>query len=132
MARPSMQTPEGVAAYSDLGEWARHYSVVRMTLGTFWLGFPLLVLQQQWSTPDTIVFWVVIGMCLFGLLLYALFTAKAVQFTRRQIWQFQGNASDITAGQAFLQSWASLDGMYPGLIAYILVAVVAIYWRSGT
>lgn len=128
MPSPAVNTSEGAALYGDLGHWARHYSVVRMTLGTFWLGFPLLVLQQQWSTPDLVMFRVVIGMCLFGFSLYALFTAKAIQFSERQINQFKGLDKKDGALRGFGMSWIRVDGIYPGLVAYVLVAWVAWNW----
>jgi hypothetical protein len=118
------------AEYADLGQWARHYSIVRMTLGTFWLGFPLLVLQQQWSTPDSLMLVVVLSMTVFGFCLFALFTAKAVQFSVRQLNKLDGVTETVSVSEGFRRSWRRPDGIWPGLLAYAGVVLIALMWSA--
>src|SRR4051812_9794034 len=41
-----------LAHYNDHGNWARHYSVVRMTVGTFFVTSSFTILGLQWNQPD--------------------------------------------------------------------------------
>ena len=41
-----------IAHYNDHGNWARHYSTVRMTVGTFFLTSSFAILGLQWKSPD--------------------------------------------------------------------------------
>ncbi len=115
-----------IAQFNEFGSWARHYSVVRMTLGTFWLALPLAVLQSQWKSPrDMYTFWVVLGMCVFGVLLYWLFTKKTYSALDKQ--RTMTNSARKAVGLEALPEvgsyWRNFDGMPIGAIAYLLVAL---------
>jgi hypothetical protein len=59
-----------IAHYNDHGNWARHYSVVRMTVGTFFVTSSFTILGLQWNHPDRglallIYLYFLTGACIF-------------------------------------------------------------------
>jgi hypothetical protein len=44
-----------LAQYKDLGDWARRYSTVRMTVATFFVTVAFAILQFHWDKPDGLV-----------------------------------------------------------------------------
>lgn len=60
--------------YADHGNWARHYSAVRMTLGTFFLTAATGMITLRWDRPQTAVA-VAAGVVLgIGVLLFMVFS----------------------------------------------------------
>jgi len=72
--------------YSDQGAWARHYSVVRMTLGTFFLTGSIGVIYKKWD--DSFDFWTaaLAGIILaVGIVLFLRFTQLTFREMNHQI-----------------------------------------------
>lgn len=65
--------------YMDAGNWARHYSTVRMTLWTFFFTAGIYAIHQQWNNPQ----WQI------GLLAFAIFTLGTVLFVMFSIETFK-------------------------------------------
>jgi len=61
--------------YHDHGEWARHYSTVRMTLGTFFITAATGIISLRWDNPDPGIAIVAAGVFLLGLALFVGFTS---------------------------------------------------------
>lgn len=61
-------------AYSDRGEWARHYSAVRMTLGTFFITAAAGVLTLRWDMPQWAIAAAAGGVFLVGVILFMVFS----------------------------------------------------------
>ena len=69
------QTKDIVLAVSkDFGDWARHYSTVRLTLGTFFMtaGFVILSLWKEERSYDVAIW--TLGLVVFGAFLFSIFT----------------------------------------------------------
>lgn len=122
---PTDATALHIAHYNDLGETARHYSLVRMTLGTFWLGLPLLVIQTNASSRRWSSFLIVAGMCAFGLVVYWIFTERAFAKRGQQVDMLR-EALKAAAVEATLEEprpWG-WEGYWLGIIGYGLVFLV--------
>src|SRR5437016_1985954 len=71
--------------YQDHEEWARHYSVVRMTLGTFALTGAIGIVYQSWDKPADLWTALLGGLTLLaGMVLFAYFTSLTIKEMRHQ------------------------------------------------
>jgi hypothetical protein len=69
-------------------------------------------------------------MTVFGFCLFALFTAKAVQFSVRQLNKLDGVTETVSVSEGFRRSWRRPDGIWPGLFAYAGVVIIALMWSA--
>ena len=60
--------------YSDRGQWARHYSTVRMTLGTFFITAATGVITLRWESPQLAIAIFAGVIFLIGVFLFLVFT----------------------------------------------------------
>lgn len=61
--------------YGDRGQWARHYSTVRMTLGTFFITAATGVITVRWDTPQLAIAVIAGVIFAIGMLLFMTFSA---------------------------------------------------------
>jgi len=60
--------------YSDHGQWARHYSTVRMTLGTFFLTAATGMITLRWDSPQPAIGITAGSILAIGVLLFLIFS----------------------------------------------------------
>ena len=60
--------------YSDRGQWARHYSAVRMTLGTFFITAATGVITLRWDSPQLAIAVFAGVVFLIGVFLFVVFS----------------------------------------------------------
>jgi len=70
--------------YKDAGYWARHYSGVRLTLGTFFLTAATAIISQRLDKPDWRYAIVAAVIAFMGLLLFCLFSSLTFKEMNRQ------------------------------------------------
>lgn len=121
-----------IAHYKDLGDWARHYSLVRMIVGTFFVALALAVILSQWQQPSWAILIVAASLALFGVLLFAVFTALTFNRLNDQIAMINQARKDLGVQEMETKRvdyWTSPGGLP---IAYLFVGVfglvVFLWW----
>lgn len=71
--------------YNEHGQWARHYSTVRMTVGTFFLGVALVTVQFRWEQMDIFALLGVILAVGFGLGVFYFFSKQTLLSLNSQL-----------------------------------------------
>ena len=61
--------------FGDHGQWARHYSTVRMTLGTFFITAATGMITLRWDKPQVAIAVAAAVIFGFGVLLFMIFSA---------------------------------------------------------
>ena len=124
-----------LAHYKDLGDWARHYSIVRMTVGTFFVAMAFGVILLQWQHPTVSLLIVACLMALFGVLVFAVFTALTFDRLNNQIAMINQARRELGVKEPELKSvsyWASWGGLP---LAYVFVVifggVLYLWWNHG-
>jgi len=70
--------------YADRGNWARHYSVVRMTLGTFFITAATGLITLRWDRPQREIALTAGALFLLGVLLFLYFSALTFHEMNKQ------------------------------------------------
>lgn len=101
--------------YGDHGQWARHYSTVRMTLGTFFITAATGVITLRWDNPQvaiavTAVVIFSIGVFLFLIFSHLTFEEMNAQFNIADSYRKVLETSP-TATPARLKWWKSGTGL---------------------
>jgi hypothetical protein len=101
--------------YRDLGKFARHFSTVRMTLATTFIGLSLAVLQLQWEKPERSVQVFALSVWGVGALLFSLFSYETFKAERRQReveGAFLNDApADVKKKTRWLHFWRNPSGL---------------------
>jgi hypothetical protein len=119
--------------YSDQGAWARHYSVVRMTLGTFFLTGSIGVIYKKWDDPFDIWTAALAGIILaVGILLFLRFTQLTFREMNHQIRIVNSYRSalvkpkpPLVAERARFGNW---DGKYLAFSAGVFYLLILFLW----
>jgi hypothetical protein len=88
--------------YGDHGHWARHYSTVRMTLGTFFITAATGMITFRWDTPQEVI--AVTAGAIFGIgvilfMIFSFFTFKEMnsQFDIADLYRTKLDGEAISA-----------------------------------
>lgn len=73
-----------LAEYSEHGAWARHFSGVRMTLGTFFLTASIGIIYQRWDRFDCRTAWLAGCTLTIGIALFLFFSWLTYKYVNRQ------------------------------------------------
>src|ERR1700693_2085494 len=71
--------------YEDAGHWGRHYSAVRMTLGTFFLGGAVGLISLRWDKPDTTTAGWAAAIAILGVVLFVWFSTLTFVEMNKQL-----------------------------------------------
>jgi hypothetical protein len=71
--------------YKDAGYWGRHYSTVRLTLGTFFLTAAGGMVYHQWDHPNALTAVGAIGIAVIGFTLFVIFSFLTFHEMNRQL-----------------------------------------------
>jgi len=71
--------------YSDHGQWARHYSTVRMTLGTFAFTAAVGMITVRWEQPQLALAVAAAIVLLIGVVLFAVFSVLTFHKMNEQL-----------------------------------------------
>jgi hypothetical protein len=120
-----------IAHYKDLGDWARHYSIVRMIVGTFFVALAFTVILSQWQHPTLAILIVAVSLALFGVLLFAVFTALTFNRMNDQIAMVNQARKDL--GQRETETkrvdyWTSPGGLPIACLFILVFALVVFLW----
>jgi hypothetical protein len=119
--------------YKERGQWARHYSAVRLTLGTFFVTLSFGILQFRWDTPELKV-GVVLLTCAFGVFLFILFSKYTFDEMKGQMEIVNSfrEANSITLIDLKNYDWLNWRKTFSGLpvaiIFFVLFAAVDAWW----
>jgi hypothetical protein len=104
------------AEYADHGAWARHYSTVRMTIGTFFVTAATGILYLRWDNPEpstALLAALVLGVGAIVFLRFTWLTFKEMNNQRSIVASYRtvllGNAEKAPKPLPRLGSW---DGIY--------------------
>jgi hypothetical protein len=119
--------------YSDQGSWARHYSTVRMTLGTFFLTGSIGVIYKKWDDPFDRWTAALAGIILaVGVILFLRFTFMTFREMNHQIRIVNSyRAALINKDPPLVEEAAPLghwDGKYLALGAVAFYFLVLFLW----
>ena len=124
------QTKDIVLALSkDLGDWARHYSTVRLTLGTFFVsaGFVILSLWKEQRSYDVAIW--TFGLVVFGAVLFGIFTG----LTYRRMNQQREKLSELAKRVPPVPSWVPwVDAIGLPLIVLFVYLVIIRLWCGAS
>lgn len=118
--------------YKDRGQWARHYSTVRLTLGTFFVTLSVGILHFRWNTPELKVGIGAFIICALGAFLFSAFSKATFD-------EMKGQMEIVN----FLQPDAGIDlnkydwkkrfiGLPIAIIFLVLFAIVDGWWVCST
>jgi hypothetical protein len=138
-----------VEQYKEFGQWARHYSVVRMTVGTFIVTTCFAIMNYRWDSPDISLAAFVLLFFLMGCAIFLMFSHLTFKRMREQIEQLNiyrraelKGAADDPANAPILKPrmselptgryclWGSLDGFPVVIIVTILFLTFFVVWIS--
>jgi len=121
--------------YGEHGAWARHYSTVRMTLGTFFLTASIGIIFQRW---DKSFDWRTVGLAacalLTGIALFLLFswlTYRSMNRQRAIVKDYRtkyGATKDLPEPYLWWRRWDVL-GIVIGAVVFSVIA--GLLWRGG-
>jgi len=122
-----------VSEYSDQGSWARHYSTVRMTLGTFFLTGSIGVIYKKWDDqydPSTVILGgtiLAIGIALF--LRFTWLTFRRMNDQRGIVNSYRAALKEPLGRLFPLGIW---DGLVLAFGAAVFYAFVVHLWYTHT
>ncbi len=105
----SKQNDVHIAHYKDLGDWARHYSTVRMTVGTLFVVLAFAVVLLQWQHPTFGLLVVAAAMALFGVIVFGIFTALTFDRLNNQIAMINQARKDLDVRNRETEAGQLLD-----------------------
>ena len=117
--------------YRELGQWARHYSAVRMILGIFFITMSFALLQLRWDNPHWLVALASVFVFAFGAYFFSFFTRSAFKRMNDQIQIAQdlrrrsGLAVHERPPRALLTAG---DGLLPVLLFGAVFLLVVFLW----
>ena len=108
--------------YGDHGQWARHYSAVRMTLGTFFLTAATGMITLRWDTPQAAVAWTAGVVLVIGAALFMFFSNLTFYHMNKQfdiMDKYRGKLGGASAPKRFeFWRWRGLGGLFA--IAFVV------------
>ena len=109
--------------YGDHGNWARHYSTIRLTLGTFFITAATGMITVRWDRPQTAIAvsaGVVFGI---GVLLFMVFSAFTFDKMNKQLEIVDSYSAKLKTGTVETTKKLKLWGWATGLPIAILFVV---------
>ena len=120
--------------YRDHGAWARHYSTVRMTLGTFFLSAATGVIYLRWDKPECGTAILAVMILLIGVILYLRFSWLTFTEMNRQRQIVAAYRTALTKEEATLKPIAPIwkwDSAYICLTLGLLFLAFDSWWLYG-
>jgi hypothetical protein len=120
--------------YKEHGAWARHYSSVRMTLGTFFLSAATGVIYLRWDKPELRTAVLAAVILFIGVILFLGFswlTFRAMNRQRRIVAAYRtalGKADKAPKSLAVLWRW---DVGYLCILFVVSFLAFDLWWLSG-
>jgi Domain of unknown function (DUF1772) len=123
-----------IAHYKDLGEWARHYSIVRMTVGMLFVVLAFGVVLFQWQHPTFGLLVVAAAMALFGAIVFGVFTALTFDRLNNQIAMINQARKDLGVEEPETRTvnyWRAPGGL-PIAYAFVVIfgMVLYLWWNQ--
>ena len=108
-----------LAEYKDHGDWARHYSTVRMTVGTFFVTASTALIYARWGNPSSSLIAITaslfgIGVLVFGYFTYLTFDRMKAQLKRRELWK-PARAAGVDLVATLTAATTALNGVKDAL-----------------
>jgi amino acid transporter len=121
--------------YKEHGQWARHYSTVRMTLGTFFLTLSFGILQFRWDKPEIEVAIVAGVMCFLGIIVFLLFSLATFNEMNNQLRIVNAFRQSLGTAQAAkdvpLYHWWTPSGLPLAIVFAVFFAFVDYKWVTS-
>ncbi len=123
--------------YKDAGYWARHYSTVRLTLGTFFLTAATAVITQRLDQPDWRVAILASSLALFGVVLFCIFSRLTYNEMNRQLKIVNSYREKLLPAQDFqpikMYKWikAASGGCAAGVFVLFFLGLVFVWLNDG-
>jgi hypothetical protein len=118
--------------YKDAGYWGRHYSTVRMTVGTFFLGVALTILYHQWEKPQLFTAFLVLALAAVGAVLFAIFSYLTFTKMNKQMMIADAFRRSLTNNAEKLEKrydplWQPTS-LPVGIVLLVLFVVLDVVW----
>jgi hypothetical protein len=117
--------------YKEFGQWARHYSAVRMTVGTFFLTASFALLHLQWGNPHWLIGIVALVVFILGAYFFSFFSMSTFKRMNDQITI----ANDLRTRCGLpvnlrdpYDFWKGKDGLLPILLFGAAFLIVIALW----
>ncbi len=121
-----------IEEYRDAGNWARHYSTVRMTLATFFLTVGVGIITARWDKPQWATALVALSIVCLGVCLYVAFSYLTFQEMNKQLAIVDGYRRKLTDLRDKMEKRHSklfhLTSLPLALIALVLFGGLALGW----
>lgn len=116
--------------YSDHGQWARHYSTVRMTLGTFFVTAATGFISLRWDTPGAGVALIAAGIFFIGVILFLEFSWLTFHEMNKQRELVDTYSTVLNLGRGATSKFSLLrSGTGIVLVIPLIIAFAALdYW----
>ena len=121
-----------VEEYRDHGAWARHYSTVRMTIGTFFLSAATGIIYLRWDKPEyrtAVLAAIILGIGVVLFLRFSWLTFKEMNSQRRIVSAYRtslGKKEEETP-KALAQFW-KWDAAYICIAVVLFFAAFDLFW----
>lgn len=86
--------------YADHGSWARHYSTVRMTVGTFFVTAAIGLVTLRWDNPEWAIAGAAFVVFLIGFVLFGMFTSLTFERMNSQFEIVNSYRDKLKAGHS--------------------------------
>jgi hypothetical protein len=122
--------------YKSFGEWARHYSTVRMTVGTFFVTLSFTILHLRWDKPDLFMAASALAAFVVGLSVFVYFSNATFKRMNDQIRIFDSFLRQYTTDkiarvertQKPFRTWTQLSGAPLAALFFLIFLVVDLVW----
>jgi hypothetical protein len=120
--------------YKDHGAWARHYSTVRMTLGTFFLGAAIGIIYLRWDKPESRtagLAGIILGIGILLFLRFSWLTFNEMNQQRKIVEAYRTALLKSEHTLEPLPQFWKWDAAYLCLIFAFLFVAFELWWRLG-
>ncbi|MGA2038814.1 MAG: hypothetical protein ABSH42_06010 [Bryobacteraceae bacterium] len=118
--------------YADHGNWARHYSAVRMTLGTFFLTAATGMITLRWDKPQPAVAVAAGAILSIGVLLFLVFSRLTFDEMNKQRTIVDSYRDKLRTGNMKvtpkLHLWKTRTGLPIAVLFVVAFASFDLWW----
>jgi hypothetical protein len=121
--------------YGDHGQWARHYSTVRMTLGTFFITAATGVITLRWDTPQiaiAVTAGVIFGIGLLLFMIFSAFTFKEMNAQFEIVDSYRKKLETTAEATPRFKLWRWGTGLPIAVLFVVAFLSFDLWWLFGS